>query len=219
MRKSINIIVLAFVASFTTTNVVAQNGETSVSIGAGRFFSGELTSSSTTSFFGTSTTTQTSKFAPMLSVKLERQFGKRLCLGVGYSALSASTDKVTNSSGFTLIFATGPSTTREKIESKISGLTFNLKGILYADSAFQGYVGFGGLKTLDNISSTTSGANTATGLSAEQKTEQSATAFIDLNVGMRYFIAKNVGLYVEIGSTSANNLSGVAGQVGIICRF
>ena len=221
MRNSIIIITLAFTAIFTTTNVVAQNGKTTASIGAGKFFNGTLSSTSTSSFFGTSTTTQTSQFTPLLSVKLERQFGKRLCMGLGYNALSASTEKVTNTSGSNFIFSSGPSTTREKIDSKISGLTFNLKGILYTDSTFQGYIGlgFGGLKTINNINGITTGANTSTGIKAELKAERDMTFFTDLTVGMRYFVAKNVGFYAEIGSTSVNSLSGAAGQVGVMYRF
>jgi hypothetical protein len=222
MRKSIIIIALAFIAIFMSSNLVAQNGKTSVSIGAGQFFNNKLSSTSSSTFLGTSKTTQTSQFTPMLSVKLERQLGKRFSIGLDYSRLSASTEMVTNNSGFTFLFSSSsPTTTRENIESKISGVTLNLKGILYADSTFQAYagLGFGGLKTINNINSTTFGANTSTGRNAEQKSENSATVLLELNIGMRYFVTQSVGFYVEAGLTEVNGVGGAAGQVGAIYRF
>jgi Outer membrane protein beta-barrel domain len=222
MRNSIIIIALAFIAIFTTTNVVAQNGKTSVSIGAGQFFNNELSTTSTASFFGTSTTRQTSRFSPMASVKVERRLGKYFSIGLDYSKLSASTEEVTNSSGFSFLFSSvGPSTKTDKIESKISGTTLNLKGVAYSDSSFHAYIGlgFGGLKTVNDINSTTIGDNSSRENFSERKTENSVTVLAELNVGLRYFVTKNVGLYGELGLTTVNGVSGAAGQVGAICRF
>jgi hypothetical protein len=221
MRNSIIIIAFAFIAIFTTTNVAAQNGKTSVSVSTGQFFQSSLTGTSSTSFFSTSTTQRTSQFTPMLSVKLERQLGKYFSIGLNYNKLSASTQETTNTSGFFLIFPINSTTTQQNIDSKMSGFALNLKGIVYSNDLFQAYVGtaFGGLAVTETIDKTVVKGNNTVEQIQNDAIEHNVTTLVELNVGARVFVSKNVGFYGEIGTTNVYGLGGASGQVGVLCRF
>jgi hypothetical protein len=218
MRKSFIIIVFAFTAIFTTTNVVAQNGKTSVSIGQGQFFNSTISERYSETFLTTTNVQQTTEFTPILAIKLERRVLKHFSIGLNYNTLSARSERTTESSGF--LFWSGTKS-HEKIDAKISGGSVDIKGFVYSNTAFQAYIGtnVGLLSTTESIDKQLINADNIVEQKFSQTTESSTTALLGINLGARYFVTPNVGLYGEIGATSVYGLGGTSFQGGVICRF
>jgi hypothetical protein len=220
MRNSFIITAFAVILLCVSTNLVAQNDRTSVSIGSGQFFNSSISTTSKSSFFVTSTTQQTSQFTPTLSLKLERRLLKNSSIGLTYNSLSVKSQRTTNSGALRLLFLLPATTTHETLESKISGVSVNLKRFLYTDASFQAYIGasVGVLKNKELITKT----GTTTSTIPEQTTQSvqnNVTVSADITIGARYFVAPNVGVYGEISRTSVYGMGGMSGQAGVICRF
>jgi hypothetical protein len=221
MRSSFIIIAFAFIALFVSTNLVAQNGRTSVSIGSGQFANPTLSATSTSSFFVTSTTKQTSQFTPTLTLKLERRVLKNSSIGLIYSSLSVKSERTINSGALRLLFLLPATTTHQTVDAKISGLTLNLKRFLYSDASFQAYAGasVGVLSSKEKITETEPNPRNLSEQVKSQSVQNNVAILAEINVGARYFVTENVGVYGEIGRTSVYGLGGMSGQAGVICRF
>ena len=154
----------------------------------------------------------------MVSIKAEHQLGKHFSIGLGYSKLTASTEQNRTSTGFLFFTSTE---TNEKIESEISGLSLDMKVIVYSNDALQAYVGtaLGILKSINDIDKTVINRENRAAPITSRTTENSVTGLTQLNVGTRYFVTKDVGFYGEIGLTAVNGVKGASGQAGVICRF
>jgi hypothetical protein len=220
MRNLFIINILFFASFFNATGLVAQNNKTSVSIGQGKFFNPTISGTSKFSFIVSSTTEKTTQFSPVTTLKLERRFLKHFSFGLNYNTLSAQSERVTNTGAFLLFFAP-PTVSTEKISSKISGISGNLKGFVYNDKVFQVYVqtGLGLLKNTETIDEVLANANNLDEQKISQRVENNIAMMAEINVGVRIFIISNVGIYGEIGRTSISGMGGTSSQLGVICRF
>jgi hypothetical protein len=138
MRNTFFMITLAVNALCTTTSLVAQNYKTSVSVGMGQFFNNKISGSYSFTLFTASHTQQTSQFTPIVAVKLERRFWKYMSVGLDYNYLTAKSERATQTSGF--LFST-LTTSQEKLDATISGISVNLKGFVYSNTTFDAYIG------------------------------------------------------------------------------
>jgi hypothetical protein len=218
MRKSFIIIVFAFIAIFSTTNVVAQKNGLSVSVGAGQFFDNTLSSSYSTNFISTTATQQTSQFTPMVAVKLEGRVSKRFSLGLNYNTLTAQSEFNNQSNGF--LFWSGVNSI-EKVDAKFSGFSGSIKGFVYVKPTFEAYIGtsVGILSTTESKEIQVAGNNPTDAPRIRFESTKDITALLEASVGMRYFVNKNVGIYAEIGATRVYAVAGKSFQGGVIYRF
>jgi hypothetical protein len=217
MRKIFILIAFMFLTSYTTINVVAQNNTRFVSIGVGQFFNSTLSGSYSFTFLNTSKTQKTSQFTPIFALAFEKRFFKHLSIGAEYNRLTAKSVRTNQTSG--LLQLSTQST--EKVDATLSGIALNLKGFVYSNAAFDAYITakLGILNVAENVDKTFISSDNPTQSIITQETPQSLTVLLTANVGARYFITKNVGIYGEIGATYLYRLSGAAFQGGVIYSF
>jgi hypothetical protein len=201
-----------------STNLMAQLGSTSVSISGGQFFKNPITVASSNSVFSTGKTSQISKFAPHIALKVERKFGKYFSLGLNLHSTSEELERTIDNS-FPIFNGSTTTTvtniTNQKISSKLGGIALNIKGFIFYNEEADLYIGAGvgilnSSQNVETINSTT--ANTIID-------DNSTAGIAELNVGFRYFLANNLGFYAEIGTVKLQIVNGFAGQVGVIYRF
>jgi Outer membrane protein beta-barrel domain len=218
MRNPFISIAFAFIALCTTIHVEAQNNKTSVSVGMGQFFNNRISGSYSNTLFRKSNTQQTSQFTPVVAIKWERRFLKYFSVGLDYNRLTAKSEQTNQTSG---LFFSPATTSQEKIDAKISGISFNLKGFVYSNTAFDAYIGtnLGLLTTTESIDKLLISVDDPVQQVSSQETIKSITALLEANLGVRYFVTKNVGIYGEIGATRVYHLRGASYQGGVIYRF
>ena len=222
MRNTIFFNVLFFVALLFSSNLMAQGNKTSVSISTGRFFKNPISGSSSSSFLNSGNTSQTSKFTPHIALRVERRLLKSISIGLTFNSISAQSDRTINNGSFQIFtgttFTTVNNETNARVSSKMDGMSFNLKVFLHSSEDFEVYIngGLGVLRNRENILI----LNSTTGGRANSGSAFDDTAgLMELGLGMRYFLANNLGIYGEIGTSKIHITSGAIGQLGVIYRF
>jgi hypothetical protein len=219
MRYSISLI-FAAVGLLLSNQVVAQKHNTTISISGGQFFQNPVSGSSPTVSFSSSTTQQIAKFAPQIALKVEQKLFKHLSIGLILHSTSAQVERTITTTTTVFNFPntqTVKSELVQQISAKMSGASLNFKGFFVANPEVDAYVGLsiGGMtndETIESVSNT--GPNTFF------NTENNAfLSVFDFNIGMRYFLPNNLGVFAEIGSTSFTILKGTTGQFGVIYSF
>jgi hypothetical protein len=217
MRNLLINITLMFIALCTSTDVAAQNNKTSVSVGVGQFFNNKISGSFVFKFFGTTRTQQTSQFTPVVAIKLEKQFWKRLSLGLDYNRLTAKSERAIQTSGFFIL----TTQSKEKIDAKISGFSVNSKYFIYSNTALDAYIGanIGFLTANENIDEVLTRSDNPTQEISSQLKRKTSTSLLEANLGVRYFVTNKWNIYGEIGVMQVYNLGGASFQGGVIYRF
>jgi hypothetical protein len=219
MTKSIIFPVLFCLFSLFSTNLMAQLGNTTLSISGGQFFTNPIRVASSGSIFSSGKTSQTSKFTPHIAFKVERRFGKYFSLGLNIHSISEELERTIDNGSFQFFngttFTTVSNITNQRVSSKLGGMALNIKGFIYSNAEADLYVGagIGILSNRENIE--TINTNTANAFTDSNNT----SGIAELNVGLRYFLANNLGFYAEIGTVKLQLVNGIAGQVGVIYRF
>jgi hypothetical protein len=224
MAKKIGNYVFALLICLFSTQSLAQqtNVNTSVSISGGQFFQNPIAGSVSNSLFSSSTTKQNSKFTPHIALKIEQRLFKYFSIGLSLHSFSAISERTIENNGFLNFTSSGlPQTqppTLQKVTSRFGGVSFNVKGFFYANDEYDVYAGasLGVLQNSEDIN--TFNPSAALGIPAFQSLTET-TGLLDINIGMRYFMANNLGIYGEIGSSKIHIISGITGQVGAIYRF
>jgi hypothetical protein len=219
MTKSIFFNAFIVVSILFSRDLSAQIGSTSFSISGGQFFKNPITVESSGSIFSSGKTAQTSRFTPHIAFKVERRLGKYFSLGLNIHSTSEQLERTIDNGSFSFFNGTTlvnvPNITNQRVSSKLGGMALNLKGFIVSNEAADFYVGaaVGILNNNENIETiNTNAANTIT-----DNTGTSGIA--ELNVGLRYFLANNLGIYGEVGTVKLQIVNGIAGQVGVIYRF
>jgi hypothetical protein len=220
MRYSISLI-FAAVGLLLSNQVVAQKHNTTISISGGQFFQNPVSGSSPTSLFSSSTTDQIAKFTPQIALKVEQKLFKHLSIGLILHSTSAQLERTITTTTQVFNFPNPPTNVKselvQQISTKMSGASLNFKGFFVANPEVDAYVGLsiGGMtndETIESVSNTS--PNTFF------NTENNAfLSVFDFNIGMRYFLPNNLGVFAEIGSTSFTILKGTTGQFGVIYSF
>jgi hypothetical protein len=218
MRNPFISITLAFIALCMTIDVAAQSNKTSVSVGIGQFFNNKISGSYSFTFLKTSSTQQTSQFTPVFAIKLEKRFWKNVSLGLEYNSLTAKSERANQISGAPFV----ATTSQEKVDTKISGISANLKYFVYSNTALDAYIGtnLGFLNATENVDKILTIVNSnPLEQQSSQFTQRTITALLKANLGVRYFVTKKWNIYGEIGATRVYHLDGAAFQGGVIYRF
>jgi hypothetical protein len=226
MAKKIGNYAFALLIFLFSSQLLAQeaNVNTSVSISGGQFFQNPISGSVSNSLLSSSTTKQTSKFTPHIALKIEQRLFKYFSIGLSLHSFSAISERTIENNGFLNFTSSGlPQTqpqppTLQKVKSGFGGVSFNVKGFFYANPQYDVYAGasVGVLQNNEDIK--TLNPSAALGIPAFQSLTET-TGLLDINIGMRYFMANNLGIYGEIGSSKIHIISGITGQVGAIYRF
>ena len=222
MRNTIFFNVLFFVALLFSSNLMAQGNKTSVSISTGRFFKNPISGSSSSSFLSSGSTAQTSKFTPHIALRVERRLLRSISIGLTFNSISAQSDRTINNGSFQIFtgttFTTVNNETKALVSSKMNGMSFNLKVFLHSSEDFEVYIN-GGLGILRNREDIVIVNSTGNGRTNVILNPIDAAGLMELGLGMRYFLANNLGIYGEIGTSKIHITSGAIGQLGVIYRF
>ncbi len=222
MRNTIFFNVLIFTALLFSSNLMAQGNKTTVSISSGQFFKNPISGSSSSSFLGSGSISQTSKFTPHIALRVERRLLKTISIGLTFNSMSAQSDRKINNGSFQIFtgnsFTTVNNETNERVNSKMSGMSFNLKVFLHSSEDFEVYIN-GGLGVLQNNENIVILNSTGNGFSNGLSNPTDVVGLLELGLGMRYFLANNLGIYGEIGTAKIQFISGAVGQLGVIYRF
>jgi hypothetical protein len=224
MIKSLHFSAFLLFFSLFSSNLMAQLGSTSVSISGGQFFKNPISFDNTSpasSFGGFSSggTKQISKLTPHIALKVERRFGKYVSLGVDFHSTTMQSER-TITNFFPNFNGTTTTTTtnivQQKVSSKLGGMALNIKGFLFTNAESDIYVGatagfFNNNEDIEIIS----GNTTNTFVTDSNDTN----GLLELNLGFRYFLPNNLGIYGEIGNVKIQAVKGFSGQVGVIYRF
>jgi hypothetical protein len=218
MRNTIILNTLIIFMCLISTNLMAQLGKTTLSLGGGQFFKKTISEKPEpiVNFGGISVTQTTTTFTPHLALTLERRISKSLSIGGGFHYVKAQSTSISTNT-----FAGGAAfTSQQDIQSTMGGVSFTPKLFFYSDSDFDVYagVGLGFLMT----STTRSVGNVVGGINQINITESNSgqiRGLLDINVGGRYFLTENLGFYGEVGFLSIYLRKSTAGQAGIIYRF
>jgi hypothetical protein len=221
MRNTIFFNVLIFIGLLFSSNLMAQGNKTTVSISSGQFFKNPISGSSS-SVLGSGSTTQTSKFTPHIALRVERRLLKTISIGLTFNSMSAESDRTINNGSFQIFtgttFTTVNNETNERVSSKMNGMSFNLKVFLHSSEDFEVYIN-GGLGVLSNKENIVIVNSTGNGRTNVISNPTDAVGLMELGLGMRYFLANNLGVYGEINTAKIQITSGGVGQLGVIYRF
>jgi hypothetical protein len=217
MRNTVILNTLILTMCLYSSNLTAQLGKTTLSLGRGQFFKkNSLENDGPNNNFGGSSVDQTTTtFTPHFALIWERRINTSLSIGGGFHYLTAQSNKISN-----LTFAGGATTNfQQATEAKMGGLSFNPKLFFYSDSDFDVYAGatLAFLMTTESVSS----GSTVNGINQVNFTEQNQRFknLLEMHIGGRCFFTENLGFYGEVGYVSLYLRKGIAGQAGIIYRF
>ena len=218
MRNTIIFTTLIFLMCFFSTDLTAQLGKTTLSLGRGQFFKKTISEKTplNVNFGGTLLTQTTTTFMPHFALILDRRINQSFSIGGGFHYLTAqSTNISTNtfSGGAALI-------SQQDVQSKMGGISFNPKLFFYSDTDFDIYAGavLGLLMsfTSRSVSNVVGGINQVNFVGSQ---DGEFKTLLDINIGGRCFFTENVGFYGEVGFLSLHLGKAMAGQAGIIYRF
>jgi hypothetical protein len=217
MRNTIILSTLILIMCLCASNLMAQLGKTTLSLGGGQFLEKTiLENEGPINNFGGSTVSQkTTTFTPHFALTWERRIHKSLSIGGGFHYLTAQSNMLS-----TLTFAGGATTNfQQDTEAKMGGLSFNPKLFFYSDSDFDVYAG-ATLAFLMTSESRTSGSIIGS-INQVNFTEQYQRfrTLLDINIGGRCFFTENLGFYGEVSYVSLYLRKAMAGQAGVIYRF
>jgi hypothetical protein len=205
-----------------SSHLMAQK-RTTVSISGGQFLKNPATNTVSGSLFSNSETEQTSLFAPQITFRIEYRVLKQLSVGLGYHSISSVGERTTTNRDF-FIFNNGgtpnpPIITKQKVNSKMGGISLDLKGFLYATPMVDIYADLAvGLLANDEsteLINTTGNANNAFSFNSSNP----LVNMFNFNLGMRYFAAADLAIFGEIGTARVGINSGALAQIGAIFRF
>jgi hypothetical protein len=222
MRYSI-FLIFATIGLLLSSDSMAQSHNTTISISGGQFFNNPVSGSSPNNNFSSSSTEQTARFTPQIALKVEQRLFKHLSIGLILHATSAKIERTITTTTQVFNFPNPQTTVKseliQQISSKMSGASLNFKGFFVANPEVDAYVGLsiGGMTNNETIESATN-VNPNPNVFVTQDNNAFLSLF-DFNVGMRYFLPNNLGVFAEIGSTSFTILKGATGQFGVIYSF
>jgi hypothetical protein len=218
MRNTIILNTLILTLCLCSSNLTAQFGKTSLSLGGGQFFKKTISekTSPNVNFGGITTTQTTTTFMPHFALILERRISNSLSIGGGFNYLTAQSTDISTSS-----FAGGATTTfQQDSKFKMGGVSINPKLFFYSDDDFDVYAGAGlGLlmsyasRSARNIVGGINQVNFAGSDGGDLKT------LLDINIGGRCFLTENLGFYGEVGYVALYLRKAVVGKAGVFYRF
>ncbi len=220
--RSISLILIFVAVLFTSAT--AQSHNTTVSISGGQFFnnpiSSEIDNSNSFNFGAPQKISQITKFSPQIAFKVEQKLFKHLSVGLILHSTSSQAEKKIITSTVVFTFPTQTTVISEAVQSissTLSGASLNFKAFFVANPEVDAYIGLslGGLGNHETVT-TLSNTNPNTFL---PQNNGSFLSYYDFNIGMRYFLPNNLGVFAEIGTASYTILSGTMGQVGVVYSF
>jgi hypothetical protein len=221
MRYSI-FFIFATIGLLLSSNLMAQGHNTTICISGGQFFNNPVSGSSPSNSFSSSnnSTDNTARFTPQIALKVEQRLFKHISVGLILHSTSAKIERTITTTTTVFNFPntqTVKSELVQQISSKMSGASLNFKGFFVANPQIDAYVGLsiGGMTNKETIESV---SNPNPNVFFNQDNSAFLSLF-DFNIGMRYFLPNNLGVFAEIGSTSFTIVKGATGQFGVIYSF
>jgi hypothetical protein len=221
MRNSHFFKALIGVLLLFSSHLMAQK-RTTVSISGGQFLKNPATNTVSGSLFSNSETQQTSLFAPQITFRVEYRVLKQLSVGLGYHSISSVGERTTTNRDF-FIFNGGtpnaPVITKQKVNSKMGGISLDLKGFLYATPTVDIYADLAFGLLANNESTELINSTGPTSQAFFFNSSNPLVNMFNFNLGVRYFAAADLAIFGEIGTARVGINSGALGQIGAIFRF